>query len=331
MNLEELQDWLLREGIHSDLRSVSLLTAMYEIDNVEPSNDILSLKTKIEWNRLLLAGSILARSNKMRHEEAALRIATGALMISEDVAVRDAAAVLLEKLANHRAVELGEFRKFLAPSLPDRLGLTQRVEAQRRKLNNSILIHSTGEQLLVNGFQKQFWSRADEPSGWLSASAPTALGKTFLVLRWLVDSVERGSARIVIYLAPTRALVSEIESNFREAIAHNSSVEITSLPLREKYLAAMSARSRSIFVLTQERVHLLANSLNDDIVVDLLVVDEAHKIGDNQRGVVLQDAVERLSRANAEMRAVFVSPATENPKELLEDVPSNMSLVIHSE
>ena len=209
-----------------------------------------------------------------RHEEAALRIATGALIISQDMPTKDAAAVILGKLANHRTIELGEARQLINPSLEERLGFTLRIEAQRRMLDASILVHSTGERLLANGFQQDFWAEANNPEAWLSASAPTASGKTFLVLKWLVDAVERGLAKIVIYLAPTRALVSEVESNISEAVGDNSNVEVTSLPLPEKYLSA----NKTIFVLTQERVHILANSLEEDIVVDLLVVDEAHKM-----------------------------------------------------
>ena len=325
MTPTELHNWLLEEGIHFDLRRVSQLTAATEIDNLQPAVDAGSLATEIDWDRLLLAGSILARSEQRRHQEAALRIATGAFVISEDMATTDAAAVLLGKLANHRAVELGEFRDRLKPELNDRLGLTLRIEAQRRKLENSVLVHSTGEQLSVNSFQRKFWSEANNGDTWLSASAPTASGKTFLVSKWLVDAIERGLARVVIYLAPTRALVSEVESSLSDALTSDSNIEVTSLPLRKKYLLAMTAGKKTVFVLTQERVHLLANALDKPIMVDLLVVDEAHKIGDNQRGVVLQDAVERLARANPVMRAVFVSPATHNPEELLTDVPEGTS------
>ena len=325
MNPEELNNWLLEEGIQPDLRHVSQMTAVTEIDNLEPSVDSVVLATEVDWDRLILAGSILARSEQRRHQEAALRIATGALTIGKDVATRDAAAVLLGKLANHRAIELGENRKCILPGIEDRLGVTLRVEAQRRKLENSVLVHSTGEQLPVNGFQRSFWSEANSQDIWLSASAPTASGKTFLVSKWLVDAVERGLARIVIYLAPTRALVSEVEGSLSEEWANDLSIEVTSLPLREKYLSAMTAGKRTVFVLTQERVHLLANAMDEQITVDLLIVDEAHKIGDNQRGVVLQDAVERLTRASPAMRAVFVSPATQNPEELLTDVPESTS------
>jgi hypothetical protein len=64
-----------------------------------------------------------------------------------------------------------------------------------------------------------------------------------------------------------------------------------------------------------------ANAVGGAFKVNLLVVDEAHKIGDNQRGVILQDAIERASRSNPALELVFISPATQNPQELLADAP----------
>ena len=332
MTPEKLQNWLLAEGIHVDLKRVIQLTAATEMDNLEPSIDIGSLTKEIEWNRLLLAGSILARSEQRKHQEAALRIATGALILKDDMATSDAAAVLLGKLANHRAIHLGEIRNRLKPALNERLGVSIRVETQRRRLENSVLVSSTGEQLLVNGFQREFWSEANNKNTWLSASAPTASGKTFLVSKWLIDALETDLVSVVVYLAPTRALVSEVEYSLRNLLVSRSNIEVTSLPLREKYLLAINAEKKMVFVFTQERIHLLANALDEQIAVDLLIVDEAHKIGDSQRGVVLQDAVERLARANPSMRAVFISPATQNPEELLADVPDKMpKLVVESD
>jgi hypothetical protein len=71
----------------------------------------------------------------------------------------------------------------------------------------------------------------------------------------------------------------------------------------------------------------LANALGDEAEVDLLIVDEAHKIGDNQRGVILQDAIERLERDNPQLKVVFISPATQNPEELLADAPAAATTV----
>ena len=61
--------------------------------------------------------------------------------------------------------------------------------------------------------------------------------------------------------------------------------------------------------------------MRDKLDIDLVIVDEAHKIGDPQRGVILQDAIERLLRSSPDMRVAFVSPATQSPEILLEDVP----------
>src|SRR5690606_10823808 len=143
-------------------------------------------------------------------------------------------------------------------------------------------------------------------------SAPTASGKTFLVLQWLIDQLIAGESQVAVYLAPTRALVSEIETNLKALLGYTELIEVSSLPLPDKYKAAQAGGPPLILVFTQERLHLLANVLGDGLSIDLLIVDEAHKIGDNQRGVILQDAIERATRGNPKIKAVFISPATQN-------------------
>ena len=73
---------------------------------------------------------------------------------------------------------------------------------------------------------------------------------------------------------------------------------------------------------TQERLHLFLNAFPTPPLVDVTVVDEAQKLGDGVRGVILQDATERVMRANEACRFVFLSPNTENPELLTEDAPS---------
>ncbi len=260
----------------------------------------------------------MARSDRRTHQEAALRIATGAVCLSSSQLIKDAGAVLLGKLSNIRAIALTNQRGLLAPDLDGRLGTALRIEAQRRQLDQSVLIESSGRWIQVNDFQQRFWSNAGDHQ-WLSASAPTASGKSFLVAQWLIDHMLSGEARIAVYLAPTRALVSEIESNLVALLGKDSGIEVSSLPLRDKYDVARGSGARLILVFTQERLHLLVNVLDDAFSVDMLIVDEAHKIGDNQRGVILQDAIERAGRANPALKVVFISAATQNPEELLAD------------
>lgn len=317
MSLDELATWLMAEGVKDDVETLTRLTVRTELDHLAPET---AEAAPIDWHRLMFAGSILARSASRQHQEAALRIATGAVTMADAQPVKDAGAVLLDKLTNFRAVALANDRKLLEGDLEGRLGFGLRMEAQRRKLDHSVLIESSGRWLQVNDFQQRFWDSATL-NNWLSASAPTASGKTFLVLQWLINHMRSAETRVSVYLAPTRALVSEIETNLAQLLGKAGEIDVSSLPLPEKYDAAQLGGKKLILVFTQERLHLLANALGEDIHVDLLIVDEAHKIGDNQRGVILQDAIERLERSNDDLKVVFISPATQNPEELLADAP----------
>ena len=322
MSLADLQSWLLQEGIRDDLDAITRRIVRNELDNLAPDSPAPSAES-IDWPRLLLAGSILARSEQRVDQEAALRIATATICLTDDQALKDTGAVLLGKLSNFRAITLATNRGLLTGDLDGRLGVALRLEAQRREMDRSILLQSTGAWLQVNDFQQRFWNNAGGER-WLSASAPTASGKTFLVLQWLIDQLIAGETRVAVYLAPTRALVSEIETKLKDHLGKDNLIEVSSLPLPDKYKAARAGGARVVLILTQERLHLLANVLSDSFLIDLLVVDEAHKIGDNQRGVILQDAIERVTRANPKVKAVFISPATQNPEELLTDAPDGV-------
>ena len=144
MSIEALQSWLLEEGIKADLNEVTRLTVRQEIANLAADS---SCQSDIDWQRLLLAGSILARSNERSHQEASLRIATAAICLPNLETVRDAGAVLLSKLSNFRAVTLAYGRDLVADDLDRRLGVALRLEAQKRELEQSVLVQSTGEWL----------------------------------------------------------------------------------------------------------------------------------------------------------------------------------------
>lgn len=331
MSVVGLQSWLIDENLRDDLHELTRRMVKTELDNLVPDGHSAPAAA-LDWPRLLLAGSILARSDRRVHQEEALRIATAAVTLSDREAVKDTGAILLGKLSNFRAVTLAGARALLTAGLDARLGMASRIEAQRRLMDHAILVESSGRWLQVNDFQQRFWSHADGDHRWLSASAPTASGKTFLVLQWLIDQMLTSHARVAVYLAPTRALVSEIESNLVALLGKESGIDVSSLPLREKYDAAQAGGRRLILVFTQERLHLMANILRDAVGIDLLIVDEAHKIGDDRRGVILQDAIERVSRANAMLKVVFISPATQNPEALLDDAPTGVqALAIESD
>ena len=61
-------------------------------------------------------------------------------------------------------------------------------------------------------------------------------------------------ARVAVYIAPTRALVSEIELSFKELIASlgvADAIEVVSLPLKDRYEAAHAGGKKALFVFTR--------------------------------------------------------------------------------
>jgi hypothetical protein len=70
-----------------------------------------------------------------------------------------------------------------------------------------------------------------------------------------------------------------------------------------------------IFVFTQERLHFLM-STSPEYIFDYIFVDEAHKLADSYRGILLQHAILRAS--SPETHIIYASPFSKNPEKLLE-------------
>lgn len=277
-----------------------------------------------DWHYLLLAASVLAQSTDGRCQLAALRIAQGCLSDEQaNGAQRDSAALVLDALANHPAIKLAERRQLLAPSFVSRLPGAARIEFTRRGYENSVAVH--GYKLLpVNRFQRRLWDEIRSRS-WISVSAPTSAGKSFILARWICELMRASTIATVVYIVPTRALISQVERDLRGLFNEEGlqDVYVSALPILPPESSPDSVHKR-VFVFTQERLHTLL-SATPDLTVRALIVDEAHKVGDSHRGVLLQDVIERVSAENPALHVLFASPMTSNPALLLEDAGKDVA------
>lgn len=314
MPLQDIPIWLIQNDAF--LGQLGSLTATAVADDLGPlfkkAPDLSNREP--DWAYLLLCASFLATSEVGSCQAAALRISQSCLTSSAtSVDRKDAAAVLLDTLANHPAMELAVSRSLLRPGLKDRLPLPVRFEWTRRTIEDSI---SVGERSLrVNRFQKKFW-KAAASSDWLSVSAPTSAGKSFIIGQWVNRLLSTLTSGLVVYLVPTRALISQVERDIR-AVLHAeglSGVEVLSAPVR----SYIKQDARTVLVFTQERLHLLM-AADPQLKVDALIVDEAHKIGDSSRGVLLQQVIEGIALNNPGVKVIFASPMSQNPEVLIAD------------
>jgi len=277
-----------------------------------------------DWRYLLLAASVLAQSTDGRCQLAALRIAQSCLSDAQATEIqRDSAALVLDALANHPAIKLAEGRRLLTPSFVSRLPGAARIEYMRRGYENSVAVYGN-KRLSVNRFQRRLWDEIRNQS-WMSVSAPTSAGKSFILARWICELLRTSTEATVVYVVPTRALISQVERDVRELFKDErlQDVAVSALPILKADSASEPIRKR-VFVLTQERLHILL-SAKPDLAVRALIVDEAHKVGDSHRGVLLQEVIERVSTENPALRVVFASPMTSNPGILLEDAGKDVS------
>jgi len=314
MSKTTLQNWLINnEGFKLKYNSLLLESISNQFSKLK--NNYFNLEP-INWEYMLLCASILAQSNKEECQSVSLRIVNFCIESKNtNVIEKDAAAVILDSLGNKPTIELAEKRELIEKNYIERLSFSFYQEWTRRSIENSIILFNNSYKD-VNRFQKKFWESVKNYD-WISISAPTSAGKSYILELWLTDFINKNKNSIIVYIVPTRALISQVQKDITH-ILHQYDINeysITTLPMQ----SSLQNEKVNILIFTQERFHIFLSENN--IPISLLIIDEAHKIGDNYRGVLLQHAIETASYNNFDCKVVFASPMTDNPELLLEDSP----------
>ncbi len=320
MGKDNLQDWLLNNsGFLTQYRHLIIDSVSGQFSNLQRDK---CTNEKHDWHYLLLCASFLAQSDKGKCQDIALRIAQYCLESRYASEIqKDAAAVVLDTLANRPAIKLAENRKLLQKDYTSRLPLTLLQDWTKRSFKNSIAL-SNYIPLEANRFQCLFWEKAVS-NDWVSLSAPTSAGKSFIVGQWLVDYLRNSPCSNIVYIVPTRALIQQVQQDIERLLKNEDAIDwsITTLPMR----SSIDDSKTNVFVFTQERFHILLGEYGTNIRFDMIIIDEAQKIGDNYRGVLLQQAIESALYRSPRCKVLFASPMTENPEIFLEDAPINLT------
>jgi len=282
--------------------------ALHETTPPEVSHD--------QWQHLLRCASIFLKSHEEQYYDAGLRIVHTAVQFSSSEQVRVFAGALLANSANWPALELAYQKQLLKTDLIESLPVAIRFEARAQELAATINFDST-EQFVGNHFQQDLWQSLSE-FDWVSASAPTSAGKSFLLEKWIKATIDSRTSSTTFYIVPTRALIGQVESNLRQILtAHLSDdLSITSLPLH-----FATNKPHNIFIYTQERYHLYLLNQKAPPKAELIIIDEAHKIGGGRRGVLLQQVLELSTQIYPSAKYLFASPSTRNPEVMLRFMP----------
>ena len=322
MAIDDLRrDTFQNNAVEAQLLALTTDSVAAQFPSVLSRSEAAS-QTSHDWNYLLMVASLFAGSPHGSHADAALRVAQHCLVSgSTTPEQRAAAGIILESLGNSPALRLAIHRQLLPENYEAALPYFLRLQQTRCRLATSVSL-SDSTPLRLNRFQHAFWTSL-ESAQWLSVSAPTSAGKSFAVTRWIIDTFSDNDPRLCVYLVPTRALIRQVENDLTSyAASKRRAVSISSIPRPASY----KADRPNVLVFTQERLHLFLSSFGKNLIpsVDVMIVDEAQKVGDGQRGVVLQLVIEDVVSTNPDTTLVLISPMTANPSVLLADKPDGV-------
>lgn len=264
-------------------------------------------------NYLLTCASILAQSENSDCQSAALRIAHYVLSKKKTyIEQKRAALVILDTMTNYSAIALAKEKRLVEDSDDSELPLPLLMDLLRRKFQYTILNAYTSKTVVVNRFQEKVYREYTSADA-LSISAPTSSGKSFILLQIILDFIETSRCSKIVYIVPTRALIQQVSSDVNELLSEHKvgNVVVSSVPT-----VIPNNDVTHFYVLTQERLHWILNDA-PTFSTDCLVIDEAQKVGDGARGVILQQVIEEVEKRSKEVKVLFASPMTENPELLL--------------
>lgn len=265
---------------------------------------------KLDLNKLFTQGTALSFSDFEKDREAALKIAHYLLLSKQSTKHSILGQTLLKRLGNRASSDLAEKKGLVA---------NQEVKGTFSQLRQSSIdisaIHYlNGEELYLNRFQSSLVTSIANNQQ-VAVSAPTSAGKSFIIERWISEKFSSEITQDIALVVPTRALIHQMEMDMRNIISKSglSDIEIVTIPSN----AFSDSQKRKLFFFTQERFHAYLSHEESGLNLSSIVIDEAQKISDGSRGILLQKVIEEATRRNPSAQLIFLTPASKNPEILL--------------
>ena len=293
-------DYICEKVINSEEFEFSyeklFLTTSKNRFNSEASNPI----TNYEYHKLLKYADFLSNSESSYHRSLSLKIVSS---LYELYNYEPNCQLVVKSVLNKFGLFSAE-TKFVDESLS--LPISVELTSNYRKENQRI---ASTDDIFTNA-QFEIY-QAIRSNLHFSFSGPTSLGKSFLLKNTAIDLIE--SVENIIFILPTKALLEEYLIDFRMLLSERNveNVNIT------KAVSGFKVNSKNILIFTQERYNsFLFEHSGSDVNVDVLFIDEAHKLADkrSKRAITLFKVVRRTLDFYPNVKLVFSSPVISNPE-----------------
>ncbi len=150
-------------------------------------------------------------------------------------------------------------------------------------------------------------------------SLPTSSGKTLLAEMAIAQAFADAPQSHIVYLAPTRALVTQVSLTLRRDLGPlEMSVRVATPAFElDPVEDAVLRGNYNVLVTTPEKLDLLLKTNHPSVEdLSLVIVDEAHVLAEEERGARLELLLATLRRERTDCRFILLTPFAKNAADL---------------
>lgn len=289
-----------------------LLFKLVEINHHQILKEIeSSTLSNNEFNHLLRFADIMSCSDKSEFRNYSLKIIS--LMYEKykyNEKYNITALAIFSKLGSFFSID-----KFLIFDSNFKLPIERNVEANIKK---NIQIVPFNENYIFTDNQFELYKRISNSKAF-SFSAPTSMGKSFILKSFLYKVMENNPPENIIIMVPSRALISQFFIDIRNELHDIIELKNYKVLTNSNIIKDEESEHKYILILTPERILSYVASL-DNPPIGFLFVDEAHKIASQKdsRSITSYLAIEKLLKKNPNLNLYFSSPNVSNPNVFLD-------------
>jgi len=303
------------------------------LNNVIEQQVIILFKNKIrqsenikinhkDLRKSIWVASILAES---KNEKYLKKVQDFAILLylnnQENIEILKIVYILFSRIGNLAATNhLRQLNDNNDEIFSENIILIQELIAKRIK--NSIIINN--KSYLLTDFQKELFYELQEEK-YISISAPTSSGKSFILKKYIEFSQKENSKYCVFYIVPSRALINQVSEELR---AELENVNVKNAFIEDEIIDT----GKIIYVITPERALKIINSKLGISLPDLVFIDEIQNVeNEDGRGNLFEYVYEELSKVSAHTKIITAGPFISNSNEIFMELFNKSSIVVNTD
>ena len=264
-----------------------------------PNSSMITPYTTKEYSDILTFADILSLSTKADHRNLSLKIISCLKQVYNDPKYQYYAKGIM--------IRLGNFPGFDIVATSDDNNVLPLDISIEKEYKETINKDPLSNKVFTDAQYSIFEELQDKNH--FSFSGPTSFGKSFILSSFIKSLIVYNKRGLnIVYLVPTRALVSQTMVKLKTAIEGIEGYCLSASP--DIPLIYRNRKMHYIFVFTPERlIHYFAETTNPSI--EYVFVDEAQKVlSDDSRSVVYYHAISLAERKSCKL--FFSSPNIQN-------------------